>query len=412
MPRLALTDRFCIGAKASGQQPQTDYFDSKCPGLALRVSETGVKSWTLLFSDPGSGKRARMTLGQYPALPLAVARTKAIEARGHIEEGTDPRTIKQHHGASQITVAEIFQRYISDPEKLKLRSLHEIRRRFRRDILPTIGHIKLSDLTKRDVRDVTDKIMRRNAPTLAWHVFKDIRAILNWSIANDFLPTNPIAQVEAPGGFNVCDRTLTDDEIKTLWHVLPTALAKSVNAQRILKVCLITGCRLGEASGMTRGELDLKRKLWTMPGERVKNGHTHTVPLSDLALSVINEALADTERDAVFPDQDGRPLRSPTVTTAVLRAQEKENRFGIPHWSPHDLRRACLDNMARLGVLPNIIAEVANHRSVAKSGITFAHYIKHSFEAEKRAALDLWGDRLQAIIDDKAAIVVPMRGRP
>jgi integrase len=205
---------------------------------------------------------------------------------------------------------------------------------------------------------------------------------------------------------------LTDDEIKTLWHVLPTALAKSVNAQRILKVCLITGCRLGEASGMTRGELDLKRKLWTMPGERVKNGHTHTVPLSDLALSVINEALADTERDAVFPDQDGRPLRSPTVTTAVLRAQEKENRFGIPHWSPHDLRRACLDNMARLGVLPNIIAEVANHRSVAKSGITFAHYIKHSFEAEKRAALDLWGDRLQAIIDDKAAIVVPMRGRP
>jgi integrase len=163
---------------------------------------------------------------------------------------------------------------------------------------------------------------------------------------------------------------------------------------------------------MTRGELDLKRKLWTMPGERVKNGHTHTVPLSDLALSVINEALADTERDAVFPDQDGRPLRSPTVTTAVLRAQEKENRFGIPHWSPHDLRRACLDNMARLGVLPNIIAEVANHRSVAKSGITFAHYIKHSFEAEKRAALDLWGDRLQAIIDDKAAIVVPMRGRP
>lgn len=410
MPRLALTDRFCIGAKTSGQQPQTDYFDSKCPGLALRVSETGVKSWTLLFSDPGSGKRARMTLGQYPALPLAAARTKALEARGHVGDGTDPRSINQ--GASQITVAEVFERYISDPKKLKLRSLHEICRRFRRDILPTIGHLKLSDLTKRDVRDVTDKIMRRDAPTLAWHVFKDIRAILNWSIANDFLQVNPIQHVEAPGGFNVSDRTLSDDEINTLWHVLPAALAKSVNAQRILKICLITGCRLGEASGMIRGELDLKRKLWTMPGERVKNGHTHTVPLSDLALSVINEALADTEGGAVFPDQGGKPFPSPTVTTAVLRAQGKENRFGIPRWSPHDLRRTCLDNMARLGVSPNIIAEVANHRSVAKSGITFAHYIKHSFENEKRQALDLWGDRLQAVIENRAAVVVPMqRGR-
>jgi integrase len=411
MPRLALTDRFVAGAKTFDQQPQTDYFDSKCSGLALRVSETGVKSWTFLFSDPGTGKRARMTLGGYPALPLATARTKAIEAKGYIEEGIDPRSINQQHGASQITVAEVFQRYVSDPDKLKLRTLHEIHRRFRRDILPTIGQVKLSELTKRDVKDVTDKIMRRAAPTLAWHVFKDIRAMLNWSIANDFLQANPIQHVEAPGGFNVCDRTLTDDEIKTLWHVLPTALARSINCQRILKICLITGQRLGEVSGMTRGELDLKRKLWTVPGERVKNGYTHTVPLSDLALSAINEALADTEGDAVFPDQDGKPFRSPPVTTAVLRAQEK-NRFGISAWSPHDFRRTCLDNMARLGVSPNIIAEVANHRSVAKSGITFAHYIKHSFENEKRQALELWSDRLAAIIENKAAVVVPMqRGR-
>jgi Arm DNA-binding domain len=85
MPRLALTDRFVAGAKTCDQQPQTDYFDSKCSGLALRVSETGVKSWTFLFSDPGTGKRARMTLGGYPALPLATARTKAIEAKGYIE---------------------------------------------------------------------------------------------------------------------------------------------------------------------------------------------------------------------------------------------------------------------------------------------------------------------------------------
>jgi integrase len=98
------------------------------------------------------------------------------------------------------------------------------------------------------------------------------------------------------------------------------------------------------------------------------------------------------------------------VTRTVLRAQEgSESRFGIPAWSPHDLRRTCLDNMARLGVLPNIIAECANHRSVAKSGITFAHYIKHSFENEKRQALGVWADRLAAIVGGNVATITPMK---
>jgi len=66
-----------------------DYFDEVTTGLALRVTETGSKSWTYNFTI--NDKRARMTLGTYPALSLSAARTKAIEARADVEEGNDPR---------------------------------------------------------------------------------------------------------------------------------------------------------------------------------------------------------------------------------------------------------------------------------------------------------------------------------
>ena len=413
MPRLALTDRFVAGAK-SNKAAQTDYFDSKTPGLALRVSSGGRKAWTLIYTSPGDSKRTRMTLGSYPALPLAAARTRATQARGHLADGVDPRSIAAGQGAAGMTVAALVARYVADPDKARLRSIGEIRRRLDRNALPYIGAIRLADLTRRDVRDVTDRIMKRGARTQAWHTFKDLYAVLRWGVRNDFLAHSPIEGVEKPGGFTAGERTLSDDEIRTLWHGLPTALAKSPTCQRIIKLCLITGQRLGEVSGMTRAELDLERKLWSLPAARVKNKFPHTVPLSDQAIAVIREAIADAPSSKViFPGEDGRALASPRVTRAISRAHEDSNkdrlsRFGIAEWSAHDLRRTTLTALARLAVTPHVIAHVANHRSLTKSGVTFAHYVQHSYEAEKRAALDLWADRLTAIIGGDAADVVPM----
>jgi hypothetical protein len=81
--KVRLTDRFCSAAKSAAAQ--TDYFDETVPGLALRVSGT-TKAWSLLYSRP-DGRRARMTLGRYPALSLAGARSAALEAKGAVAEG-------------------------------------------------------------------------------------------------------------------------------------------------------------------------------------------------------------------------------------------------------------------------------------------------------------------------------------
>ena len=266
---------------------------------------------------------------------------------------------------------------------------------------------------------MTDKIMNRDARTQAWHTFKDLSAVLRWGVRHEYLTHNPIEGTKAPGGFTAGERTLSDDEISVLWRVLPTAIAKSKSCQRIIKLCLITGQRLGEVSGMTRAELDLDHKLWSLPGARTKNKFPHTVPLSDFSMTLIHEALADIEGNSqfVFPAEDGSGLTAPRVTRAIARAHKSNEerplgRFGITAWSAHDLRRTVLTNLAKLGVTPHVIAHIANHRSLTKSGVTFAHYVQHSYEGEKRSALDLWSNRLVAIVgDQKTASVVAMRRR-
>ena len=77
--RVRLTDRFCAAAKSSAAQ--ADYFDETVSGLALRVTKLGTKAWTLHYS--AAGGRKRLTIGRYPALSLAAARSAALEVKAN-----------------------------------------------------------------------------------------------------------------------------------------------------------------------------------------------------------------------------------------------------------------------------------------------------------------------------------------
>ena len=409
MPTVTLTDRFCSTAKALGVQ--TDYFDETVQGLALRVSNRGNRSWCFHYRSPRDGKRARATFATYPATSLAMARGRALEAKGHVDAGSDPRLVLSGLASAGMTIAALVDAYLTDPEKSALRSKAEIERRLRRNLVPVIGAVKLSELRRRDVRNVTDAMLRRGVKVEATRVFEDCRALVRWAIQHEYLDSNPLDGMTKPAEATFSNRVLSDDEIRALWHGLPKTLAKSVQCQRVIKLCLATGQRVGEVAGIVRSEIDLKKREWRLPANRVKNNSAHIVPLSNLAIQIIKEAMADAGEGApLFPCGTGS-LSPIAVARTILRANDT-GRFGIAAWSAHDLRRTCLDNLAKLGVLPVVIGHVANHRSVTKGGVTFAHYVQHSYEAERRDALDLWANRLAAIVgDQKTASVVPMRRR-
>jgi integrase len=407
VPTVNLTDRFCQSAKPIDQR--TDYFDETVQGLALRVTEHGHRSWCFHYRSPRDGRRVRLTVGTYPATSLAAARGRALEARSHVEAGEDPRLVLAGQGTAAMTVASLIAAFLSDPERSGLRSKKAIERRLRRNVVPVIGPVKLSELRRRDVRNVTDAILRRGRKVEATRVFEDVRVAVRWAVQHEYLEANPLDGMTKPAEGTSRTRVLDDAEIHTLWHGLPDALARSVQCQRIIKLCLITGQRVGEVSGMMRAEIDLAAREWRLPSTRTKNAHAHMVPLSDMAIAIIREAMADAGK-SIFPCGEGS-LPPVDVARAIQRANIA-GRFGIAPWSAHDLRRSALTQMARLGVAPIVLGHVANHRSTTRAGVTLAVYSQYTYDKEKRAALELWADRLSAIVSANAsADILLLKGR-
>jgi integrase len=407
MPKIALTDRFCATAKPLNGR--VDYFDTAVRGLALRVTETEHRSWCFHYRSPRDGRRARATIGTYPATSLAAARGQALEARAHVEAGRDPRTALAGQATAGMIVANLVTAYIVDPKRAALRSKREIERRLRRNVIPVIGEVKLDELRRRDVRNVTDQIMRRGRKIEANRTFSDLKSMIRWAVEHEYLDANPIDGMAKPAEEASRDRVLNDDEIRTLWSRLPEALPRSV--ERIVKLCLVTAQRVGEVAGLVPAELDFTAREWRLPGLRTKNEFAHIVPLSDLAIRILKEVMADAGKGPLFP-WNGNSVSSKLVAQAILRGNQA-GRFGIAKWTAHDLRRTALTGMARLGVAPIVLGHVANHRSTTRAGVTLAVYSQYAYDKEKRQAVDLWADRLSALTGAGAtAVVLPIGRRP
>jgi integrase len=412
MPKVALTDRFVLGIKTA--EVQEDFFDDnpKTRGLCLRVTSAGTKTWCMIFTSPKDAKRARIKFGTYPATSLAQARTFAMEARQHLEGGRDPRDVASERAAAAMTVVGLIDSWLEKHARPNLRSANEIERRLAKNVTPIIGGVKLAELHRRDMNRVVDPVLARGAPREAGCIFEDFRAVVRWAVKRGDLDRNPFDGMEKPAGSKPRERTLSDEEIRAVWNGLPTVLARSKACQRIIKLCLVTAQRLGEVTGMEPGELDLKAAVWTIPGSRTKNKHRHIVPLSGTAIAIVKEALADTGKDTkwLFPAKDGEgPLPIEVVDKTVKRANDSDEdrphgRFGMPHWTPHDLRRTALTNFAAMGIPPVVAGAVANHISVTKATITLAVYTQYTYEKEKREALCQWADRLTAIVTGKPNI--------
>jgi hypothetical protein len=271
--RVMLTDRFCATVTPPAR---TDYFDEQVAGLALRVTEQGHRSWSYLFTSPRDGRRARVSLGTYPATSLAGARGKALEARAYLQEDPprDPRdAIAGRAGA--MTVAALVPLYVDKPHRRTGRprkSIKEVERRLTRHVLPVIGEVRLADLHRRDVTRILAPIVKRNALAEASCIFDQVRGMIRWAVSQGYLDRNPIEGMERPSAPRQRDRVLSETEIRTLWTGLPTSLARSKPCQRVVKLCLVTGQRVGEVAGMTRGELDLAARKWTLRARAPRTG--------------------------------------------------------------------------------------------------------------------------------------------
>ena len=276
----------------------------------------------------------------------------------------------------------------------KLRGHREIQRKLDVEILPVIGDVPLASLHRRDIHRVLDRIKERGSISMSSRTFTDLRAMLELGSRRGYLENNPAARMKEAPTVEPRERYLSEGEIALLWPAL-SKFKKPV--ELALKLALVTGQRIGEVCGINEEELDLAKALWTIPAERSKNGQSHTVPLSNMALELIGEARTG-----------GRLLNCTPDRIAHVLAYYMDS-LPVKGWRAHDLRRTVCTHLAKMGFSPMVIGSVVNHRQVTKAGVTLGVYVQYDYAREKRDALDAWADRLSAIVTGTESQIISMR---
>ncbi len=373
-------------------------------GLGVRVSPAGRKSWVFMYRF--NGKARRMGLGTYPAVGLASARVKHAKAKELLTKGDDPGALhveKRRAERQAETVADLATEYLEKWARPRKRSAAVDERILNKDVLPAWGKRKAKDIRRRDVILLLDEIVERGAPIQANRTLAVVRRMFNFAVGRDILDTTPVAMVRAPAKETQRDRVLSPDEIRTFWNGLANA-PMSQKIKLALRLELVTAARKGELTGAERSEVDLENAVWTIPAVRSKNGIAHRVPLSPLALGLIEDAfsLADGSEWLFHSPRGDGPIKPEAVNHALWNTltpakKGQEPAIQLDHMTPHDLRRTAASGMASLGINRLVIGKVLNH---AETGVT-AVYDRHGYDAEKRHALEVWASHLEGILSGK-----------
>jgi integrase len=395
---------------------------SGVPGLIMRVAEARgqtVRTWRWRVSIKGEPKI--LTLGAFPDLSVAAVRVLHAELAAIVKAGGDPvkhlefRRLERlppsaRPESSGPTVNDVAREFIAVLRRRRKRP-EAARQLLEANVLPEIGDLPAAEVRKRDLVRVTDAIVARGSKTTANRVHSLLKQMFSVAVDRDLIETAPGFPRERPGGEEKPrTRVLSDDEISLLWQGLDDLTPdgkRGIGITRPLalaiKLLLVTAQRRGEiASARWDDIIDIdlvdpsgvrqRRKAWRIP--ETKNGEPHVVPLSPLALGLLDELRGYSGRsDFWLPnsvDHKGDAAdRDRTITKAARRLR---NHLTLDaDWTPHDLRRTARTGMAALGVSDAVAERVLNH--VAGDRMV-AVYNRHAYSAEMASALDRWADHL------------------
>ncbi len=391
MPTRRLTGQ-SIKALQSIDGRRTEYFDESLPGFGVRVSPSGHKSFCLFYRR---GKRLRrFTLGRFPALSLAQARALARDALLEVARGGDPAVNKTETRQAD-TFAELADEYLERHAKPNKKSWRQDQCVIRKELDPVLGRMLAKDVSRADIRELLEKIVKRPAPSKANATHTIVRKLFNWALSQDLVERNPCHGLPRPAKVRQRHHVLSEGDIRKLWASLNEETCRTA---ALFKLRLLTAQRGGEVIGMRWREIDLDSAWWTIPSERSKNGLPHRVPLSPPALAILKN-LHQQSHDSpwAFPS----PRGNSHLTDSYKFAKRIRETAGI-EFRGHDLRRTAASFMASMGVPRLVVARILNH---AEKGVT-AVYDRHSYDPEKRRALHAWAMRLDAIVRGETAAYV------
>ncbi|MBU4236864.1 MAG: tyrosine-type recombinase/integrase [Proteobacteria bacterium] len=363
-------------------------------GLSIQVLPAGTKSW--IFRYMIDGRARRMTLGRYPTISLADVRQLHGAAMQEVERGIDPGVKKQEAKATRKAEPNIIDLLDEfwDRELQHKASGKDQKRMVTKDVLPLWGDRKVKSITRRDTVLLLDNV-RDRAKITANRLQTVLVRMFNFAAERGMLDYSPLTGMKKQRE-KARDRVLSNEEIKIFWDALDLDNL-TMDIYRVsklaLKMILLTGQRPGEVCGMTWDEID--GNTWTIPATRMKSKDAHSVPLSDMALEIIEQARIYSG-DSLFVFASTQKDEGATTTRALSRAVSRHwLEIGLKEkFTPHDLRRTLRTRLAEIGI-DNVVAErVLAHKL---QGL-LAVYNRYDYDTEKRQALDKWAKKLRQIV--------------
>jgi integrase len=402
-----LTDLQIRNMKPTGRQREiADRSDVS--GLTLRINQAGTKTFFLAYRLPGTGKQARLRIGEYDPehFPLCKARETGRFYRSLIDQGTDPR----HHLAAEAkrrareqeiakrteaerranTFAAAVADYVAKFQvgKKQNRTWKETQR------LLLVNCVEwrerpIADIARRDVHHLLDCIMQDGYGYSANRTYAALKTFFRWCASRDLIAADPMLGVERPfDGERARERAWSDEEVVAIWRAADTI---GGNAGAALKVLILTGQRRDEVFHMTWNEVEEGGSTWRLATARSKAKREHVFPLSTLAQRVIEAQFHREDNcEYVFPTSRDRPM----VNWTALK-QRVQKLSGIEDFTFHGARHTFRTALDRFGFPPHVKDECLNH---ARRDVGGRHYSHYDYKTEQLEAFERWAGHVEQLV--------------
>ena len=360
-------------------------------GLYLVVRPSGSKAWVQRIVI--DGKRKDIGLGGFPAIGLKDAREKALANRNNVATGGNPVAAKRK--ATLPTFDEMSMKYLATnaPRWKNTKTSQNFKQTLERYALPMLGGMRIDRIQRSHVLDVLDPIWT-SKPSMARKLRQRLRAIFAYAMAHHgeivYNPAGDVINAALPPVPSVKAhfRALPYEEVEEALKIVGDSRA-SIVARSCLRFLVLTAVRSGEARNATWNEIDLNAATWTIPGERMKAGREHRVPLSQQALEVLQLVrILDDNSGLVFPSPKrlGRPLSDMTLTK-LLRDNGLSERSTV-----HGFRTSFKTWYMERTNVDWAVGESALAHSLGNS--TEQAYARSDLFEKRRALMQAWADYL------------------
>ncbi len=416
MPRKALTDRSLKAIKPAPKGKHIDHWDAIVPGMGVRVSDTGRKTFVLVMRFPGSRNPTRRALGEYGAVTLDDARRKARDWLELIRKGIDPVVQQERERAAELrkqenSFAAVAEDFIRDKLATE-RKGEEVARDIRRVFIPAWGRRPITDVSALEVRNLIKGFKDDGKLYQAHNLLGYVRRLFNWAIDQQVygIESSPCERLKPKaiiGERALRTRVLNDAELKAAWKA---AGSLGYPYGPLFQMLMLTGQRKSEVAEARWSEFDLQNRLWTIPAGRMKADAVHIVPISDDVLALLQSLPRFRKGDFLFSTTYGaKPVNGLSKAKERLDARMTDALGAKPkEFVLHDIRRTVRTGLSAIPTISDLVRElVIGH---TKPGLHKV-YDQYAYLDEKRHALDAWAARLRSIAEPPPSNVVQFEAR-